>query len=102
MKTYYIYIVQCSDGLYYTGMTNDLERRIMEHQNGEDPRSFTFRRRPVNLVWYTSTNDVGYAIDKEKQIKKWSKAKKEALIRSDWYTLVNLSKKEKWKKEEDD
>ena len=58
MKTYYIYILECSDGSYYTGITNDIERRLIEHQSGEDKKSYTYKKRPVKLVWHTTTNDV--------------------------------------------
>ena len=93
MKTYYVYILKCSDGTYYTGVTNDINRRLDEHSSGYNPECYTAKRRPVSLVWFTDTNDINYAIDKEKQIKKWSKAKKEALIISDWENLKLLSKK---------
>jgi len=93
MKTYYVYILECSDGTYYTGGTNDIERRFSEHVNSINPESYTSKRIPVRLVWYTDTNDINFAIEKEKQIKKWSKAKKEALINSDWEKLKTFSKK---------
>lgn len=93
MKTYYVYMLKCSDGTYYTGVTNNLDRRSDEHMTGYNPESYTAKRKPLSLVWYTDTNDINYAIDKEKQIKKWSKAKKEALIESDWEKLKILAKK---------
>lgn len=93
MKTYYVYILECSDSTFYTGVTNDVEKRFKEHQSGDDPRAYTYRRRPVKLVWFETTNDVHYAISKEKQIKKWSKAKKIALINSEYNKLIDLSKK---------
>lgn len=93
MKTYYVYILECSDSTYYTGVTNDIERRLLEHVNGVSPESYTAKRRPLKLVWYTDTNDINFAIEKEKQIKKWSKAKKLALINSDWEKLIVFSKK---------
>jgi putative endonuclease len=93
MKLYYVYIFECADGTYYTGVTNDMERRYMEHSTGLSISSYTYSRRPVKLVWYAETNLVYYAIEKEKQIKKWSKAKKAALINSDWDKLVKLSRK---------
>ena len=93
MKTYYVYILKCSDGTYYTGVTNDIKRRLLEHINGLNPESYTSRRRPVKLVWYTDTNDINFALAKEKQIKKWSKAKKTALINEDWENLKLLAKK---------
>jgi putative endonuclease len=91
MKTYYVYIVECSDKSYYTGVTNDVERRIMEHNRGEDITAYTFRKRPVKLVWFEYYNDINQAIEKEKQIKGWSRMKKGALISNDFDLLVELS-----------
>jgi len=62
MKTYCVYILKCSDGLLYTGMTNDVERRFDEHQQGLNKSSFTFNRRPVELIFYQDFNDVEQAI----------------------------------------
>lgn len=91
---YYVYILLCSDGSYYTGVTNNLNRRILEHESGNDPKSCTFSRRHLQLVFHTEFNDIDYAIEKEKQFKKWSRNKKEALINGDFETLPNLSKKD--------
>ncbi|WP_317221563.1 GIY-YIG nuclease family protein [Aestuariivivens marinum] len=52
MKFYYVYILICSDNTYYTGMTNDLERRLNQHQQGYKIDGYTFSRRPVELKWY--------------------------------------------------
>jgi putative endonuclease len=93
MKLFYVYILECADGTYYTGVTNNIERRFLEHSTGVDRNSYTYRRRPVKLAWYFETNIVHHAIEKEKQIKKWSQAKKRALINSDWDKLVEQSKK---------
>ncbi len=51
MKTFYVYIVKCRDESYYTGITNDIERRLEEHNFGEAPDSYTAIRRPVNLMF---------------------------------------------------
>ena len=75
MKLYYVYILECSDGTFYTGVTNNIERRFLEHSTGISKTSYTYGRRPVKLVWYVETNLVYYAIEKEKQIKKWSQSK---------------------------
>ena len=77
---YYTYIVKCSDGSYYTGVTNNLQRRINEHESGLDPKCYTYKRRPIELVYSEYFFDIRYAIDREKQIKRWSRKKKEALI----------------------
>ena len=93
MKTYFVYILKCSDNSYYTGITSNLTERFLEHQNGIYPESYTFKRRPVELVFYSKFTNVEIAIEKEKQIKKWSKAKKEALINNEFEKLPNLAKK---------
>lgn len=93
MKIYYVYILKCSDKTYYTGITSNLEKRVFEHQQGKHQESYTYKRRPVELVFYAEFSDVGFAIDTEKQIKKWSRAKKEALINSEYEKLPNLAKK---------
>jgi putative endonuclease len=92
MKYYYVYILKCSDNSYYTGVTNDLEKRVLEHQNGDDPKSYTYRKRPLKIVWYELYNDINQAIEKEKQIKGWTRKKKEALINGDFDLLIELSK----------
>ena len=48
---YFVYILECSDKTLYVGVTNDYERRLYEHQNGDDKKSYTFRRRPVKLLY---------------------------------------------------
>lgn len=94
---YFVYLLKCNDGNYYTGVTNDVSRRLAEHQSGDEPKSYTFKRRPVKLVFFAEFSNIDYAIEKEKQIKKWSKAKKEALIEGKFELLPELSKK-KFKK----
>jgi len=93
MKTYYVYILECLDKSYYTGFTSKLHTRILEHQTGKHPESYTHKRRPVKLVYYAKFTDPNHAIESEKQIKKWSRAKKEALINNEYKNLPNLSKK---------
>ena len=92
MREFYVYIVKCSDGLYYTGVTNDLTRRIQEHNAGLNPKSFTFRRRPVELMFFETFIEPLSAFQVEKQIKGWSRCKKEALIDRDWDRLIKFSK----------
>ena len=93
MKIYCVYILKCSDKTYYTGITSNLESRFFEHQQGKHIESYTCRRRPLELVFYAKFTDVGFAIYWEKRIKKWSKAKKEALINNEFEKLPNLAKK---------
>lgn len=92
MNRYYVYIVRCNDGSYYTGVTNDIERRINEHNNDDSGISYTSTRRPVELVFFEEFNDIMQAIELEKQIKGWSRKKKEAFISQNWDELRILSK----------
>ncbi len=91
MKTYYVYILKCTDNSFYTGVTNDVERRVLEHNNSNDKTAYTYRKRPVELVWFETYNDINQAIGKEKQIKGWNRKKKQALIDDDFDLIVALS-----------
>ena len=93
MKVYYVYILKCSDNSYYTGVTSNLEKRFLEHQSGKHTESYTYKRRPLELVFYAEFSQISFAIDTEKQLKKWSRVKKEALINGDFESLPNLAKK---------
>lgn len=97
MKLSYVYILHCSDNSYYTGVTSNLERRMLQHKKGVYKGSYTHSRRPVTLAFYAEFTHISLAIDTEKQIKKWSRAKKEALINGEFEKLPNLAKK-KFKK----
>ncbi len=89
----YLYILLCTDETFYTGVTNDLEHRFGEHQSGKDPNSYTFSRRPVQLVYSEGFTSPEAAIAMEKRIKKWSHAKKQALVDGEFGKLVDLAKK---------
>ena len=79
--SYYVYILtNRSHSVLYTGVTNDLIRRIYEHKNSADPNSFTAKYRVHKLVHFEETGDINEAIKREKQIKSWSREKKIALI----------------------
>lgn len=93
MKISYVYILKCSDDTYYTGITSNLEKRLLEHKTGKHKNSYTYYRRPIKLVYKTEFTDIKLAISIEKQIKKWSKVKKEALINGEYERLPNLAKK---------
>ncbi len=93
MNKSYVYILLCADETYYTGVTSNLEQRFQRHQSGYYPNSYTSSRRPILLVFFAEFTDIRVAIKKEKQIKKWSKAKKKALIDGNFGKLVNLAKK---------
>jgi putative endonuclease len=88
----FVYIIECRDGSFYTGVTNNLDRRIGEHNEGDNPKSYAYTRRPVKLVYYEDHSDPYYAIDREKQIKGWSRKKKIAIINGEWDKLPELSK----------
>ncbi len=88
---FWTYILLCADGQYYTGHTDDLERRIGEHQSGII-KGFTSSRLPVTLVWADYFHCREEAIENELRIKKWSKAKKKALAGQDWLALAYHSK----------
>lgn len=91
MKNYYVYILRCSDNSYYVGVTNNIERRLFEHSNNLIKKCYTSSRLPIELVWCENFNDINVAIAFEKQIKKWSRKKKEALIIDDWDMISKLS-----------
>ncbi|WP_452221651.1 GIY-YIG nuclease family protein [Lacinutrix salivirga] len=93
MKLSYVYILECSDNTYYTGVTSNLNKRLIEHKYGKHPESYTYSRRPIHLKFYAEFTDINIAISTEKQIKKWSKAKKEAVINNEFENLPNLAKK---------
>ena len=93
---YYVYILLCSDGSYYTGVTKDIDRRIEEHNQGIADDSYTFIRRPVELKYIEVFENIEKAIEREKQIKNWSRKKKEALLNANYDKLKDLAKK-KWK-----
>ncbi len=91
MKLYSVYILCCSDDSLYVGVTSDLDNRLMQHNAGKYPDSYTYTRRPVRLFFYQSFTEPNQAIAFEKKIKKWSRAKKQALIDANFDKLQNLS-----------
>tara|TARA_R110002012_G_scaffold220618_1_gene392249 strand:+ start:221 stop:514 length:294 start_codon:yes stop_codon:yes gene_type:complete len=93
MQRSFVYIIKCKDDSYYVGMTSNLEQRWLDHQKGTFENSYTGKRRPLQLVYFAEFTTIVQAITMEKQIKKWSRAKKEALIRGDLEDLVQLAKK---------
>jgi len=92
---YAIYILKCSDGSYYTGLTKELDARVNEHLTGAHPEFYTFSRRPVELVWNEIVQSYEEAFQWEHQIKGWSRAKKEALIRGDIEGIHEIVKAER-------
>ena len=92
MKSYRVYIIQWSDWTYYTGVTNNLERRIIEHNKSTNIKSYTYTKRPRKLVYKEETQDINDAIQREKQLKWRSRMKKELLIQWDFEWLQKISK----------
>ncbi len=90
----YTYILECSDGSYYTGSTNNLEYRLLQHQNGEGA-NYTKKRLPVKLIYFEEFQNIDDAFYREKQIQGWSHKKKEALIKGKIEQLSELSKPKK-------
>ena len=89
-------MLRCNDGSYAAGVTDDLEKRMLQHEMGEaDECSYTYTRRPVVLVYSEEYDSPHEAIQREKQLQGWSRKKKEALIRGDIASLKNLSKNKK-------
>ena len=94
---WYVYILECSDNSFYTGHTNNLSERVERH-NSRRGSSHTAARLPVKLVWYEVYENEISATKRETQIKKWSRAKKLALIDGNIQKLKLLSKRKQYLK----
>ena len=92
--TFWAYMLRCRDGSYYVGHTDQLEYQIGQHQSGEIP-GYTATRRPIELIWSSEFPSRIEALEAERQIKGWSRAKKEALIRDDWPAIRRLASRAK-------
>jgi len=88
---FWVYILRCADGSYYTGHSDNLERRMGQYQIGECA-GYTATRLPVELVWSQETTTREEALSAERQIKGWSRKKKEAMMRGDWTEVSRLAK----------
>ena len=88
---YWTYLLRCADRSYYVGHTDDLDLRIAKHDDGTFG-GYTSTRRPVTLVYAELFDTRDDAFWRERQIKGWSRAKKEALAREDWTELRRLAK----------
>ncbi len=89
--SFWVYILRCADNSYYTGHTDNLEKRIGEHQNGLYG-GYTASRLPVELVFSQECVTREEALAAEQQIKGWGRKKKEAMIRGDWAEVSRLAK----------
>ena len=90
--SFYAYMLRCADGSYYVGHTDNLDARLGAHQSGLIA-GYTHKRRPVSLIWSQEFGERDEAFRAERQIKGWSRAKKEALIGGDWDAVQLLSRK---------
>ena len=91
---FWVYILRCSDDSYYVGHTDNIDKRLAEH-HANRYSCYTSKRLPVTLVFQQSFSTRDEAFVCERQIKKWRRAKKEALIRGDWQALQEAAKKKK-------
>jgi predicted N-formylglutamate amidohydrolase/predicted GIY-YIG superfamily endonuclease len=89
---FWAYMLKCNDDSYYVGQTDNLEKRIAEHQSGTF-KGYTFSRRPVELIWSEYFVERAESLAAEAKIKGWSRAKKEALIAGDWNKISHLSRR---------
>ena len=91
MKTYWVYMLLCRDGSFYVGVTSNIDVRVAQHAEGAERRHYTYSRRPLELVYGASFPTPEEAIQAEKQLKGWSRAKKAAMIRGDWKRIRELA-----------
>ncbi|NNM77953.1 GIY-YIG nuclease family protein [Sphingomonas sp. ID1715] len=89
---FWCYMLRCADSRYYTGHTEDLEVRLAQHQQGYFRACWTYKRRPVELVWCEAFPTRHEALEAERVVGGWSKLKKEALIRGDWTMVSHLAR----------
>ena len=89
---FYVYILKCADGSYYTGHTDNLDVRVAAHRQGLIP-GYTRKRRPVQFVFADEFPTRIDALERERQIKKWTRAKKQALIARDWSRLQHRARR---------
>ena len=87
---FWAYMLRCADGRYYVGHTDALEQRVAQHEAGRGS-SYTAKRLPVTIVWSQDFASQDETLAAERQIKGWSRAKKEALIAGDWQRLHELA-----------
>ena len=90
MQDFFVYILRCNDNSYYTGHTDNLEKRIAEH-NDKLIDGYTATRLPLEVIFIQSFATRDEAFNAERRIKGWSRKKKEAIIKGDWNELIRLS-----------
>ena len=89
--SFYVYILKCCDGSYYTGHTDNIQLRMAQHQQGTFPKCYTASRLPVELVFTQQFPTREEALASERRIKGWSRKKKEAMMRGDWNEVSRLA-----------
>ena len=91
---FFVYILRCANGAYYVGSHrgDNVMSRVHEQNQGLDPKAYTYKRRPVELVWSEAFEDPNDMVDAERRLKGWSRAKKEAYINGDLSKLKSLAK----------
>lgn len=83
---FYVSIIKCSDGSYYTGFTNDIDKRMCEHAQGKGS-FYTSKRLPVELVFLQEFQTKAESLEAERKLKKWNRLKKETVIKKGWESL---------------
>ena len=91
---FWVYMLQCADRSYYVGHTDELEKRVLQHERGECG-GYTSTRRPVRLVFTQGFASREEALAAELQIKGWRRKKKEALVQGDWAEMSRLAQRRK-------
>lgn len=86
----YTYILLCEADKLYTGSTRDIEKRFHQHCNGEGA-NYTKKFKPIRIVYLEGHTRIDYAYNREKQIQRWSRGKKDALIKGEWDELKELA-----------
>jgi predicted GIY-YIG superfamily endonuclease len=90
--SFWVYILRCADNSYYAGHTDNLERRMAQYQAGE-VTGYVSTRLPVKLMFSAEFSSREEALERERQIKGWSRREKEAMIRGDWIEVSRLSQR---------
>ncbi len=94
MMDFYVYILKCSDGSYYVGHTDNIEKRISEHQSGSG-EGYVSARLPITVVFVEPCASRGEALEAERKLKRWSRWKKELLIMHGWEGMKSHKKRYK-------